>query len=203
MSIIHDALKKVQQTSNPGPAAPLAPYQEPVQPPEQPKPQDKINIPLLVAALCAVIAMIFAVLPHITPKKAAVPPSPAVTAQASAVTSQVPAAPEKKLAEPKPAAASPETPSSGAVSKAVANAMAAPVMPALKPPVQKIVDPNDPLSSIHIEGIMDMNGKKAVLISGNVYEEGQTIYGRIISEITFDRLTIIENGQKRIFAIKP
>lgn len=196
MSIIHDALKKVQQTNNAGTPAPLAPYQEPVQPPEQPKPQDKISIPLLVAVICAIVAMVFAALPQLTPRKIAAPAAPAAVAQA-------PAALEKKQPDQKPAAAEPKPPSSDTVSKAVANAVASPVIPALKPPAQKIIDPNDPLSSVQIEGVIDMDGKKAVLISGNVYEEGQTIYNRIITEITFDTLTVIENGQKRTLPIKP
>ena len=195
MSIIHDALKKVQQTNNVGTPAPLAPYQEPVQPPEQPKPQDKMSIPLLVAVICAIVAMVFAALPQLTPRKIA---APAATAQ-----TPVPVTPEKKQPGPKPAVAQPQSPSSDTVSKAVANAVASPVIPALKPPAQKIIDPNDPLSSVQIEGVIDMDGKKAVLISGNVYEEGQTIYNRIITEITFDTLTVIENGQKRTLPIKP
>jgi hypothetical protein len=194
MSIIHDALKKVQQT-NPG-AAPLppTPSQDPAQPSDPTKNQDRTNIPLLVAALCAIIAMIFAALPQVMPKKTAVPTSPAAAIQV-AITS------EKKQLAPKTAAAQPPSPSAGTMSKAIANAMTSPVMPAMKP--QKIVDPNDPLSSIQIEGVMDMDGKRVVLISGNIYEEGQTIYGRIIEKITFDDLTVIENGQKRIFPIKP
>lgn len=190
MSIIHDALKKVQQTNNTGVSTPPPPYQEPVRPPEQPKLQDTINIPLLVAALCAVIAMIFAILPQIAPKKTAAPAASASTL-------------EKKQPAPEAAAPAVKTPSSDSMSKAVANAVSTPVMPAIKPAAQKIVDPNDPLSSIQIEGVMDMNGKKVALISGNVYEEGQTIYGKIISEITFDSLTIIEDGRKRIFSTKP
>jgi hypothetical protein len=196
MSIIHDALKKVQQTNTHGASTPPSSYPDPVQPPEQQNPQDKINIPLLVAALCAVIAMIFAILPQITQKKISAPMAPA------AVT-QIPTTSEKKQPDPTPAAPAIKTPSSDTMSKAVANAVSSPVMPAIKPSTQKIVDPNDPLSSIQIEGVMDMNGKKTALINGNVYEEGQTIYGKIISEITFDSLTVIEDGRKRIFSTKP
>jgi hypothetical protein len=196
MSIIHDALKKVQQTNNAGTPTPTAPYQDPFQPPQQEKPQDKISIPLLVAVICAIVAMVFAALPQLAPRRISALPAPAATTQA-------PAAPEQKTPEPKPVAAAPKTSSSAAVSKAVANAVASPVMPAIKPSTQKIVDPNDPLSSIRIEGVMDLNGKKTALINGNVYEEGQTIYGKIISEITFDSLTVIDNGHKRIFSSKP
>jgi hypothetical protein len=196
MSIIHDALKKVQEKNNAGPVQPPAAYQEPVQPTEQTKPQDKISIPLLVAVICAIVAMIFAALPQLTPRKISAPLHPGVTTQSPTVT-------EQKTLELKPVANEPEGPSSDTVSQAVANEVSSPVTPAIKPSTQKIVDPNDPLSGIQIEGVMDMNGKKAALINGNVYEEGQTIYGKIISEITFDSLTIIDNGRRRIFPIKP
>ena len=190
MSIIHDALKKVQQTNNAGLPTPPTPSQETAPSPETAKAQDKTSLPLLVAVICAVVAMIFAALPQFTPKKTTAPSTPVAAAPVS------PAVPTKQPV-PEPAA-----PSTNTISKAVANAVAAPTQPP-SAPVQKIVDPNDPLSSIQIEGVMDMGGKKAVLINGNVYEEGQTIHGRIISSITFDSLTVMENGQKRIFPIKP
>ena len=196
MSIIHDALKKVQQMNNAGRSIPETPFQGPVPVPDQTGTRDKMNIPLLVAALCAVVAMAFAALPQLTAKKNAAPAAPAVA-------TQIPAAPKKEQPTPKPVTPAPQNPSANTMSKAVANAMASPVMPALKPPAQKIVDPNDPLSNIQVEGVMDMDGRKVALINGNIYEEGQTIYGHIISEITFDSLTIIENGRKRIFATKP
>ena len=198
MSIIHDALKKVQQTNNAGPSTPPPYSQEPSQEPaQQPRPQDKISIPLLVAAICAVIAMLFAALPVVTPKK--ISTAPAQTTQAPVAPVTVQPVQEAPAAVVKPQ--EPPPPSSDTMSKAIANAMAVPTTPAL--PVQKIIDPNDPLSGVQIEGVMDMGGKKAALINGNVYEEGQTIYGRIITEITFDTLTVIENGQKRTLPIKP
>lgn len=104
MSIIHDALKKVQQTNNPEATPPPATPQGSVQNPETVKPQDKTSILLFVAAICAVVAMIFAALPQFTPKKpvrtsavtvtkqpapepaATTEPAPAVPAQTTAVT---------------------------------------------------------------------------------------------------------------------
>lgn len=192
MSIIHDALKKVQQNSNPAVPPPPASYQEPVPPPEPSgnKDHDKINIPLLVAAVCAVIAMLFAALPQFMPKK----PLPPLTH--TAARPQPPAVETAPSVPPEPAA-----PSTNTMSKALASAVVTPSVPVPKPTAPKVIDPNDPISSLQIEGIMDMGGKKVALINGNVYEEGQTIYGRIISEITFDSLTILENGRKRILPI--
>jgi hypothetical protein len=194
MSIIHDALKKVQQT-NPG-GAPTASLnsQEPAQAPEPTKTQDKTSIPLLVAALCAVIAMVFAALPQFTPKKNATPSAAAVITPVSITT------PSQPVSEPTLSAPIATGPSANTVSQAVAHAVAAPPAPT---PTQRVIDPNDPLSNIQIEGIMDMGGKKVVLINGNVYEEGQTIHGKIISEISFDSLSVIDEGRKRTFKIKP
>ena len=188
MSIIHDALKKVQQT-NPQANHHIqpAPAQTPGQTPEPIKTKDQLNIPLLVAALCAVVAMLFAALPQLAVRRA--PPAPITVVQ--------PQAEESK----------PAVPSNNTIAQVITGAVTVPAVPATQPvaeqPQKKPVDPNDPLSSIQIEGVMEMGGKKAVLINGNVYEEGQTIYGRIITNVTFDTLTIMENGQKRTFPIKP
>ena len=195
MSIIHDALKKVQAASPEKSPEKTTPPPASAQGPS-PKAPEKTSVPLWVAAACALIAMIFAVLPQITPKQPAATPAPA-TAPAEPV---------------KPEAAAPQTttPSTNALAKAVSGAVAVPVVPKAEPPVppqeqqpQQTIDPMDPLSNIHIEGVIDMGGKKAVLINGNVYEEGQTIRGKIISEVTFETLTIMDDGRKRTFPIKP
>jgi hypothetical protein len=192
MSIIHDALKKVQQTNNPGTPTPPVFSKEPERTPEPPKSQDKISIPLLIAVICAIIGMTIAALLPFLPKKTLVPPAPVVVA---------PQPPVAENPAPIPEVVQPAAPSQDTVSKAVASAIATPTTPAPTPPAQKVVNPDDPIGSLQIEGVVDMGGKKAVLINGNVYEEGQTIYGRIISEITFDSLTVIENGQKRTLPI--
>ncbi len=194
MSIIHDALKKVQQTNRveaptPPPSPPPAP--ESVHQPQPAGDKDKISIPLLIAVICAVIAMIFAALPQFMPRKNLSRPAP----------ENMPAQP-RVTTRPAPEPVMTATPSSDAMSKAIADAMSAPAMPAPMPPATpKAFDPNDPISSIQIEGVMEQDGKKVALINGNVYEEGQTIYNRIISEITFDSLTVMENGQKRTVPI--
>ncbi len=197
MSIIHDALKKVQKTNPAWPTQATGSVQAPLHQSRTGKETDKINIPLLVAAICAVVAMLFAALPHFAPKKDLSP--------AKAVAREL----NKPWTAPEP---SPSTikPPSNILIKAVTGAVAIPSVPAPvrdqsspEPKVQKPADPNDPLSSIQIEGVMDMGGKKVVLINGNVYEEGQTIYGRIIMQITFDTFSVIENGKKRTFPIKP
>ena len=191
MSIIHDALKKVQQMNNTGASLPQAPFPQP-EPAPGPEPRgEKMNIPLLVAAVCAVVAMVFAALPQLTARKAQAPAPAAAPA------------PRQEQPAPRPVAEAPRAPSERSMSEGVASAVTPPALSAMKPPVQRIIDPNDPLSSIQVEGVMDMEGRKVVLINGNIYEEGQTIYGHIISEITFESLTIIENGRKRIFPSKP
>ena len=196
MSIIHDALKKVQR-SNPGgtpqPAASTPPQPQATVPVNV---TDKINIPLLVAALCAIIAMLFAALPQIASRRPATP----VETVSSAARPQ----PAQNL--PLPVSV---PPSSHTMAKALAGAVAVPTVPStVRFPVKEQAprepaDPNDPLGNIQIEGVLETGGKKAVLINGNIYEEGQTIYGRIIMQISFDALTVIDNGSKRVLRIKP
>jgi hypothetical protein len=160
MSIIHDALKKVQQ-SGPAQPAPVAAPDPAVREAVVKKP---LNIPLLGGIMCVLMIVIATLL-----QPAAKPPAATPVA-----------------ATPAPAA--------------VVNAPAAVVQPA----PQQAVAPADPLSTIQIEGVMDMDGKKVVLISGNVYEEGQTIKGGgVITKITFDTLTVTQDGQERSFPVKP
>ena len=201
MSIIHDALKKVQQgnpTMNTQPPAstpvpPPAPAPVPVNimpSPVAPSPE-RTSIPLYVAALCAIVAMVFAVLPHFAPK--------ASTPQPTALKSQ-PA--------PVAAAQTPQAPAASSLARAVEGAVTVPsvpratVIPAPAPQANEF-NPDDPLSTVHIEGIIDMGGKKAALINGNAYEEGQTIFGRIITDVGFDTMTVMENGRKRTLVLTP
>ena len=199
MSIIHDALKKVQQ-SNPGgapkPAAPLPPQPRTPDPANMP---ERTNIPLLVAVLCAAIAMLFAALPHFTSK-----------GPAASVKNEKPAALPQPAQNVPPPVPGPVPPSTHAMAQALAGAVAVPTVPAgaqtvpvKEPTPREPADPNDPLGSVQIEGVLETGGKKAVLINGNIYEEGQTIYGRIIMQISFDELTVIDNGRKRVLRIKP
>ncbi len=199
MSIIHDALKKVQQSrpeNMPGPAV-----SAPVQPrtPDHANVTDKINIPLLVAAICAAIAMLFAALPHVAARK---PAAIIETAKPSIMPQPAP--------KTQPQTVMPFFPSARTLAKALAGAVAVPTVPSgaqdvsvKEPPPRNPIDPNDPLGSLQIEGVLERGGKKTVLINGNIYEEGQTIYGRIIMQISFDELTVIENGRKRVLRIKP
>ena len=196
MSIIHDALKKVQR-SNPGSTPEIA-MPAPSQPrlPDPASGPDKISVPLLVAAICAAIAMLFAALPQIAAKR------PAMT-----VERVHPAAPAPDLLS---STSVPVPPSAQTMARALADAVAVPTVPAQsqhvpvkEPQAHKPVDPNDPLGNVQIEGVLERGGKKTVLINGNIYEEGQTIYGRIIMQISFDELTLIENGRKRVLRIKP
>ena len=194
MSIIHDALKKVQQTSNAGISTSTPPAQEPAQLSKKNSAPDRTSILLFVATTCAIVAIIFAALPQFAPKKPII--IPALVTDANT--------PSHREAKQPPDINAKNTPSTaGTSSLTVTNDVNAPATPTAPSPTQKIADPNDPLSSIKIEGVLDMGGKKAVLINGNVYEEGQTIHDRIISEITFDTLTILDEGRKRTFPIKP
>ena len=191
MSIIHDALKKVQETAQKKTAGsvprtiPSQPEQEAaIQASAPPAPPSETVSPLMlgiIGALSIAVVVIFIILlkmPGATipasPKESdasAAQPAPAIE-PAQTVTAA--AAPEKT--EPAPTPAVDTTP---------------------KP------DPNDPLAALRVEGIIDMNGKKAALINGNIYEEGQTIFGKIIAGITLDSVTVMDEGKKRLFPVSP
>ena len=57
-------------------------------------------------------------------------------------------------------------------------------------------------NEVHIEGIMSMGGKMTALINGDVYEEGQRVNGKTISDISFDSVTILDNGEIKILSTK-
>ncbi len=185
MSIIHDALKKVQaSTPQHPPAAPDQP-----QPPVNGEPAaehgDNFITPLWITALCAIVAIFAIATSQLTPKNTPLRPKPARVTLPQAAP-QLPS-PEKA---PAPLQASP----------AVTPPAPAPVT---QPAAQQARDMNDPLGTVRIEGVMDMGGKKAILINGNIYEAGQMLYGRTIVDISFDTLTVMENGQKRTLPIRP
>ncbi len=195
MSIIHDALKKVQQTKPATPSTKSLPP-VPAQPPA--KQDDKVNIPLFVAALCAIVAMIFAALPYIALKMNPPPEQPAPAATPIATPT-----PQKPPPPPPP------LPTSKIMTNAILRAITIPILstPAVTipktRPLDKTTNSDDSFKDIQVEGVLDMGGKKAVLINGNIYEEGQTIYGKAISEITFNSLTIVDNGKKRTISVTP
>ena len=189
MSIIHDALKKVQEKNAKGmPAHPpvsTPPSAAQVAPPPVKEPLQENRTLIILLGTLIVGIVIWAIISNI-PKH----PSEQITI----IASQIPIKKtEQSISQPMRAApGSPTKPAEPAV------VPAAPAVPA-KPQV----DPNDPLSSLRVEGIMDMGGKKAALLNGNIYEEGQTIYGRIIAQITLDSVTIVDDGKKRTFAVNP
>ncbi|MEI6438206.1 MAG: hypothetical protein WCO69_05610 [Candidatus Omnitrophota bacterium] len=55
---------------------------------------------------------------------------------------------------------------------------------------------------IKVEGVMDRDGKMVALINGDVYEEGQTVEGKVITAITFANVTVMGNNSKLILPIK-
>lgn len=54
----------------------------------------------------------------------------------------------------------------------------------------------EPENLFKIEGIMDTGSKKVVLINGGIYEEGQTLNGAIITAITSNSVILEKNGTK-------
>ncbi|MFH0754898.1 MAG: hypothetical protein V2A70_10065 [Candidatus Omnitrophota bacterium] len=183
MSIIHDALKKVQQTQPPCAGA-TKPAKQPQSSQKLIKQNDNINIPLLVAAICAVVAMIFAALPYAALRINLQKPQPTRTIL-----------PQKKIVN-QPA-------TKDKISNAITLAVAPPVnLPATTPaPLTSTAD-NDNNVNIHLEGILDMGGKKAALINGEIFEEGQIINGKKILAITFNAMTLMDNGIEHKISLK-
>ncbi|MBF0123039.1 MAG: hypothetical protein HQL21_06505 [Candidatus Omnitrophica bacterium] len=189
MSIIHDALKKVQEKNAKeapakAPASTASPATAPLIPTAPQAPQENRTVIFLLGTLIVVIVM-YGIITNI-PKR----PGEQITITAS----QIPVTQVQQkgpVSVPMP-------------SSALTQTQETPTQPPEPVAEKPLVDPNDPLSSLRIEGIMDMgDGKKVALINGNMYEEGQTIYGRIITEITLDSVMIMDDGKKRILPVKP
>jgi len=73
----------------------------------------------------------------------------------------------------------------------------------LKTQKPETLPPEQIAAGLRIEGVMNMGGKMTTLINGDVYEEGQRVNDKIISEITFDSVTILDNGKKKTLRTKP
>lgn len=192
MSIIHDALKKVQEKNaklTPPPAQAPSIREQAVSPDADtslPQTHSRPLTILLLGTLSIVVIIIFAILWSV---------AKGTTEHAAPASSVQPAETIPAPQQPVAAEVIPQTPAPAPTSLNLATSVLAPAAPQ--------IDPNDPLSSLRIEGIMDMGDKKVALISGNIYEEGQTIYGKIIAEITLDSVTIVDNGSKRTFPVNP
>ena len=183
MSIIHDALKKVQAQT---PGQPAVKQPQPTGPSIQPQatpaltPDDtRRSLTILMAAVLTVaviviLAVLFKVATDTTQHPG--PMTPAVTPVQTPVQT--------------PAQAPTQAPTQAAVPKP-------------QPPRKPAAPLTPAYNGLRIEGIMDMNGKKIALINGNVYEEGQTVNSCLIEAITLESVTIIENGIKKVLPTKP
>ncbi|NTV29036.1 MAG: hypothetical protein HGA80_03030 [Candidatus Omnitrophica bacterium] len=60
---------------------------------------------------------------------------------------------------------------------------------------------NDLASLIRVQGIMNQGGKTVALINDGIYEEGQPIFGRAILRISLNQVTIMDNGVRRDFPV--
>ncbi len=178
MSIIHDALKKIQRVTPEAnqPAANAA--SGPVQASSLPALQEngRPSTIILVSVISVVVAVLFTILWTLAKETRALPVKPVAAEQA------------KPLAE----AAKPLAPTSTEMGAAL-------VAPAPKP----AVDPNDVLANIHIQGILDKSGKAVALINDNVYIEGDTFHGKPITRITIDSVTIMDGEKERVFPVDP
>jgi len=183
MSIIHEALKKVQRTTPSGPATtPAYPATAatgtPAPTAAAPKPA---TTPLTIISLTVLGVAVITVLAILT--KLAVE-----TTQHPRMISSVHQTPA--VAAPQPAVpATPKVP-------------APPLAAAIEPPVPA-ANAATSETPFKIEGIMDMGNKKVALINGNVYEEGQTVNGLMITSIGLDHVTVMENGTPRVIATRP
>ncbi len=184
MSIIHDALKKVQDKNareahakSPAPTPPPAAQTTTSAAVTRPDRENRLVILLLGTLIIGIL--IFAIITNM-PKRP--------TEQVIITASQIPITNRQPVPQLPPA------------QKPLAATAPAPA----PLPAQPKASPEDPFAMLRVEGIMDMGGeKKVALINGNIYEEGQTIYGRIIAQITLDSVTIVDDGKKRTFPVNP
>ena len=185
MSIIHDALKKVQRTTNqledPKPQPVLA---------SSPPAEVSRPIFVIITTIISIAVMILLVILWGLAKETRRPSSP--PAMMTDQTMPVQAASSTPVQESAPQTAGPKVPSPKELGSALVSTI----------PV-KVVEPEDPLSSIRVQRIMQKESKTVALINDNVYGEGQTIYGRIIAKVTLDSVTIMDGGKQRTFPVNP
>ena len=82
-----------------------------------------------------------------------------------------------------------------------------PIAPKITPtPVEASTPPTNPAPPppivLNIQGIMANNNQNVVLINNNVYEEGSVINGQKIVKISLDAITVEHNGQQEVIQIK-
>lgn len=160
MSIIHDALKKVQdQTPSPAPS--------PSNTAEKNNGPSSQQIPVwLILTLIAVIVFIFSLTITKTPPKTF--PTDSVASQSSPKAISSPTTPSPNTIESKP---------------------------------QTTAIPSENL--LRVEGVMDMGTKKVALINGNIYETGQTVQGKTITNITLEHIITMDNGVEQTLLVAP
>jgi type II secretory pathway component PulC len=184
MSIIHDALKKVQQSAD-------QKEDRKPQPVLASSPPTDANPPIfvIITAIIAIAVVILLVILWNLAKETTRTPSPAaITADQNRPVQTVY---HTSVQEPATQTATPRGPSPKELGSALVS----------NRPV-KAMEPEDPLSLIRVQGIVQKEGKLAVLINDNVYEEGQTVFGRIIARVSPDTVTFMDNGRLRTFPVK-
>ena len=193
MSIIHDALKKIQEKTpspNPGPAAVPGheqPWDSVWEKPAATTATTASPHPIFIVfgvALSIAVLVIFTVLFRLA-KEAMSHPKSVIDNSAT------------QIVFPKPSS----------ISEAITSAIAGPSASSalLNRAVTPVSDPSK-LSlapgSLRLEGIMDMGSKRVALINGEIYEEGQLVEGKMIAEISRTKVTIIDNGMKETLPLK-
>ncbi|MBF0620176.1 MAG: hypothetical protein HQL19_08420 [Candidatus Omnitrophica bacterium] len=178
MSIIHDALKKVQSKPAPVSTGEIPQTNDPFAPPAPDKGRDtNRSLTILMAcvitvAVIVIFGILFKLVMDSTERTKITARNVALPAAATAQTSSQPPPPAKVLP-----------------------------LPLNFPPLPAITKPPEP-NTIKIEGVMDMGGKMVALINGNIYEIGQIFDGKMITNIGFDSVTIKDNGTIRTIPIK-
>ena len=151
--------------------------------------RDEARYDNLIASITVAVIVIFAVIYKLAADTTQHAPRAVLSAALTA--SAAPTTPKHRPVAPQPKA----TP---ALAPQTASQATPEALPQIQPPAENVYT-----NSPRVEGVMSMGGKMVALINGDVYEEGQTINGHIIAMITFDSVTIMENGVKKILPIKP
>ena len=185
MSIIHDALKKVQHSTNP----PAEPKAQPVLASTRPTDVSR-PIFIIITTVIAIAVVILLVILWGLAKDTTRTASPARTPATQPLPVQ--AAASTPVQEPAPQTAAPKVPSPKELGSSLVSSV----------PVKTVV-PEDPLSSIRVQAIMQQDGQTVALINNIVYKEGQTVFGRIIAKITPDGVTFMDDGRQRTFPVNP
>jgi hypothetical protein len=204
MSIIHDALKKVQQSMQKETAAnPESAHVAPVEEVQRSAPSEKKPPYVLIISLCILTPLLLVwaagglVLPLM--KQRFPQHIPAWLHKLSFLEKKVEAKPLAQIVIPPAAEPAPAPPSQEAKPAAASNEQASSNVPSQETAPATV--PSTPMV-LNVQGVMANSSQNVVLINNEIYEEGGVVNGYKIIKINLNAIVVEHDGQQETIPIK-